>query len=172
MKRILSTVAVLLAAFTLNAAENAAGSARWIDAVTIAPIGAIKTRDFVGASQYGAGLDIGFNVNKFVSIHIANLSFEGADAQWGGLAVDETDILVKAKLARFADESFSIYGIAGAASDWDTRRWGMSAGVGVELSLSKHFSLAADYSLRAWFEGNKINSSSDSLARAMVNFSF
>lgn len=141
----------------------------YIDSISLAPIGAIKTAGFSGASQWGAGLDLGVSVNPFVSIHVANLAFEGPKGQdsFGGLLVDETDILVKAKISRFSTDSFGIYGIGGANRNWDTQDWGFSVGLGAELAFNKHLSLIADYSLRAWFNHPK-----DSLGRAGINFSF
>ena len=131
MKTII-TILAMAAAITVSAADNK--SASWLSSVTVAPVGAIKTADITGASQWGAGLDLGANVNPFVSLHVVNLSFEGPGQSslydkktkenisagqdaWGGRLVDETDLLVKAKIARFSTESFSVYAIGGGLRD-------------------------------------------------------
>lgn len=181
MKHIITILMAAAIAFTASAAEKKSGS--WIDGITIAPVGAVRTADITGASEWGAGLDLGVKVNPFVSLHVVNLSFEGqghskeyseekleyttGPHSWGGSVIDETALLAKAKISRFSNETFSLYAIGGGQRDWEADDWGFSAGAGVELAFNKRLSLAADYSLRAWFNRDK-----DSLLRAMVNLSF
>lgn len=158
--------------------------ARWIDSITVAPVGAIRTIDLNGRSEWGAGLDLGVQVNPFVSIHVVNLAFEGPGQtiegsrttgpnSWGGTAVDETDILVRAIISPFSSEKLSVYALAGGVHTWgENQRWGLSAGGGVELRLNKTFSVAGDYSVRMFSEADKNGSSLDGLVRALVNISF
>lgn len=179
MKTMLLT---LMAAATVALAADTKDTARWIDSITLAPVGALKTADITGHSEWGAGVDLGVKLNPFVSLHVVNLAFEGpghttveskkgstttGPHSWGGSVVDETALLAKARIARFSTETVSLYGIGGGLRDWTEDDWGFSAGAGVELAFSKRFSLAADYSLRAWFNRDK-----DSLLRALVNISF
>jgi len=169
-----------------------AESGSWIDSITIAPLGAVRTVDLTGRSEWGAGLDLGVAVNPFVSIHVVNLAFEGPGQtshemkteksfgshttgpnSWGGSAIDETDLLVKARISRFSNESFSLYGIGGGLHTWgEDPRWGLSAGGGVELRFNKNFGVAVDYSVRMYSEADPNGSSLDSLVRALVNISF
>lgn len=188
MKRKLAIVSMAIVAYVallVYGCQAADGS--WINGVTLAPVGALRTAGITGSSEWGAGIDLGAKVNPFVSLHVVNLSFEGngdsttiktehgsatreSDA-WGGRLVDETDILVKAKIARFSTESFSLYGIGGGVRDWNGERWGVSVGAGMELAFNKHLSLGADYSVRPYFKAVN-GSSKDSLLRALVNITF
>jgi hypothetical protein len=144
---------------------SAADSSQIAKNFLVAPIGAIRTADITGASEWGAGLDVGYKVNPFVSLHVANLTFEGDS--WGGLLVDETDLYAKAKFTKFSTDSFTLFGIAGGQRDWVEEDWGFGVGLGASLNFNKHVSLSVDYSLRAWFNRDK-----DSLARVALNFSF
>jgi hypothetical protein len=166
---VMAAALLTLSSFSLSAADNADGSARWIDKVSVSTVGAVKTEHLDGPSQWGAGLDIGANLNPFVGIHIVNLSFEGADHQWGGLAVDETELLVDAKLSRFSNENFSLHLVSGGQWDWNDHDYGINAGLKVELALNKTLAVSAGYSIRTWFKGQ---TRVDSLATAAITASF
>lgn len=167
---------LMAAAITVSAADS------WYSNLSLAPVGALKTENIDGPSQWGAGLDIGYKVNDFVSLHAVNLSFEGTgqtitktkkglstsgEDEWGGLLVDETAFILKADITKFKYNSFIPYFIGGGFRDWNNEDWGFSAGIGAELRLGKRVSLGGDYSLRAKFNQNK-----DSLARGFLNVSF
>ena len=125
---------------------------------------ALKTENITGTSTFGVGLDLGYNVNRFVSIHASSLAFE----DWRGGVVDETEVFGKANFVRFAGEAVQLYGKGGFVRDWGDEAWATSVGLGAELKLSKNIAVGADYSIRAWFsERDK-----DSLARALVSVSF
>lgn len=190
---------MLAAAITLSAADTnkpVTTTTSWLDSVTVAPVGAVRTTDLTGRSEWGAGLDLGYKVNPFVSLHVVNLAFEGPGQtshsddfkptgkgghgdgfttgpnSWGGTAIDETDLLVKAIIGPMSTDKVSVYALAGGLHQWgEDQRWGLSAGGGLEYRLSKNFSLAGDYSVRMFSES--LNGSSlDSLVRALVNVSF
>lgn len=161
-------------------------SKSWIDSISIAPVGALKTEHLDGPSQWGAGLDLGANVNPFVSIHVVNLSFEGAgqttiakngrhtatkvgEDPWGGLLVDETDLQIDAKISRFSNESFSLHLVGGAQTDWNSKDYGVNVGLKLALDFSKNFRIAGGYTLRTWL---KAQTKVDSLVTAQVEFSF
>lgn len=195
MKKILTGIVCLMAVLACYAAtpEQLAGGEQpkaWYEALTVAPIGAVKTLDITGQSQWGAGLRVGYSVNPYVSIVVDNLSFEGPGEtshgtktkggfesvttgpdKWGGSLVDESDFLVKAKIASLSTEKFSLYGIGGGLRDWDLQSWGFQAGLGAELSVSKHVSLFSDYSLQALFKDEN-GSSKRSLLKFGVGISF
>lgn len=182
-----------MAAGIASAAETNPATASWIDSISIAPVGAIRTVDLNGASEWGAGIDLGIAVNKFVSLHVVNLAFEGpghttitdhkpdkkdtssttGPHSWGGSVVDETDLLVKAIISPFSSEKVSVYALAGGVHQWgEDQRWGLSTGGGVELRFNKTFSLAGDYSVRMFSEAAANGSSLDSLIRALVRIEF
>lgn len=158
----LSNMKHILLAIALGATNIQAASI--LDEITVAPVVALKSEGIVGASTFGTGLDLGYNINKFVSIHSSSLAFEN----WGGSAVDETEVFGKANFVKFANESFQLYGKGGFVRDWNDEAWATSVGLGAELKLSKNFSLGADYSIRAWFADRE----KDSLARCFVQISF
>lgn len=170
--RTMRTILLLAVALAIVKVFNAHGAeardtARFIDSITVAPVAVLKGADITGEHTFGTGLDLGAAVNPFVSVHVSAIGFENPD-DWRGGAVDESELYGRAKFARFANESFSLYGKGGAVRDWGESVWGFAAGLGAELRVSQHVALASDYSLRAWFKGRE----KDSLARALVNVSF
>jgi len=144
---------ILIAAFTLLAinlhAADTAKTAKWIDSITVAPVAVIQTEGIDGASTFGAGLDAGIGINKYVSIHVAGYGYE--TDSWRGGAVDELESYVKANLASFSKQVLVVTAKAGAVWDTALDDYAMSVGAGLDLNLSKRFTLGADYSIRAWF---------------------
>ena len=155
---------ILLTILALVVIKVTARAASILDDITIAPVAALKSEGITGASTLGAGLDLGYDINKFVSIHSTSLAFEN----WQGSAIDETSLYGKANFVKFAKESLQLYGIGGVVRDWSDESWATSVGLGAELRLGKHLTLGADYSIRAWFSDRD----KDSLARALVNIHF
>ena len=161
MKTIRTICLLLVAAAIVKVSVRAASI---LDEITVAPVAALKTENITGTSTFGAGLDLGYNVNKFVSIHASSLAFE----DWRGGVVDETEVFGKANFVRFAGEAVQLYGKGGFVRDWGDEAWATSVGLGAELKLSKNIAVGADYSIRAWFSERE----KDSLARALVSVSF
>ena len=156
------TICLALVALAIVKASTHAASI--LDEITVAPVAALKSEGITGASTFGAGLDLGYNINKFVSIHASSLAFE----DWRGGVVDETEVFGKANFVKFAGEAVQLYGKGGFVRDWGDESWATSVGLGAELKLSKNISVGADYSIRAWFSDRE----KDSLARALVSISF
>ena len=161
MKTIRTICLLLVAAAIVKVSVRAASI---LDEITVAPVAALKTENITGTSTFGAGLDLGYNINKFVSIHASSLAFE----DWRGGVVDETEVFGKANFVRFAGEAVQLYGKGGFVRDWGDEAWATSVGLGAELKLSKNIAVGADYSIRAWFSERE----KDSLARALVSVSF
>lgn len=155
---------ICLALVALAIIKVSTRAASILDEITVAPVAALKTENITGTSTFGAGLDLGYNVNKFVSIHASSLAFE----DWRGGVVDETEVFGKANFVRFAGEAVQLYGKGGFVRDWGDEAWATSVGLGAELKLSKNIAVGADYSIRAWFSERE----KDSLARALVSVSF
>ncbi len=158
--RSLCLLAIALAIVTCTKAES------FLDRVSVSPFAALKTANFDGCSTLGAGLDAGVGVNDFVSIHATALAHEAQD--WHSSTIDESELFVRARLASFKNEKFSVYTKVGTAHDWNDREWGMAAGAGAELKLSKNIALAGDYTARAYWNGKE----KDALTRALVKFTF
>lgn len=174
MKHIITIIAALLVAFTVQAADKpkaATDTGKWIDSISAAPVGVIKMEHLDGPSEWGAGLMFGANVNPYVRIAVTVLSFEGADASsqivktkggktmrttaedpWGGLLVDQIYVQVDAKLSRFSNESFSLHLVSGGQYDWNDKDYGVNAGLRAELAFTKNLSLSAGYSVVTWFK--------------------
>jgi hypothetical protein len=158
----LRTICLALVALAIIKVSVRAGSI--LDEITVAPVAALKSEGITGRSTFGAGLDLGYDVNKFVSIHGTALAFE----DWRGGVVDESELYGQASFVRFAGEVLTLYGKGGFVRDWNDEAWATSVGLGVGLRLSKSVSLDADYSIRAWFSDRE----KDSLARALISVSF
>lgn len=162
----------------------------WINSISVAPVGALKTADLDGRSQWGAGFQIGYDVNPFVGIQVRALSFEGdnkstaspsstterahnssstGEDDWGGRLIDEISILVPARISRFSNESFSLLVIPSGNYDLNSDDYGIGVGLGVELAFNKAVSLSGSYSLRSWFHKP---THVDSLVSAQVNIGF
>jgi len=195
MKLLLAITAALALAYLKTHAAEAppapAPTARWIDSLSIAPVGVVKTEHLDGPSQWGAGVDVGANLNPFVGIHIVNLAFEGPGQSqkkvgngpgddpncfkttgpnsWGGSAIDETDLQVDAKLARFSTENFSLHLVGGAQTDWNTHDYGVNVGARVALDFNKHVGVYGGYDLRTWLKGQ---TRVDSLVTTGIKFTF
>ena len=184
-------LAILMAVATLSvsAAEvTTTESAKWIDRISVAPVGVLKTADIDGPSQWGAGLQVGYHVNPFVAIQVRALSYEGhgqstswhktkegynpvttGEDDWGGRLVDEISILVPAKINRFSNEQFSLLVIPSGNYDLNTDDYGIGAGLGLEWAFNKTVSLSGSYSIRTWF---KSPTYVDSLVSGQLNFWF
>ena len=137
-----------------------------LDEITVAPVAALKSEGITGASTFGAGLDLGVGINKFVSIHAASLAYESDG--WRSSTIDESEIYGRANFVKFAQEKFVLYGKGGVVRDWNDEAWATSVGLGVDLRVTKNVALGVDYSIRAWFSDRE----KDSLARALVSISF
>lgn len=166
--RILGTIGFALAMFLGRHAHaaDAPATAKFIDSITVAPVAVLKGADFTGSHTLGAGIDLGAGVNEFVSIHVANYGYESDD--WRGGVVDATEVYGKASFAKFAGESFLLYGKGGATRNWEAQSWAMGVGLGAQLNFSKSISLASDYTINASFG----NEGKYSQIRGLLNFSF
>lgn len=161
---ILAAVALLLI-HTVRAADSKS-TAKWIDSITVAPVGVVQTDGIDGASTFGAGVDAGVGINKYASIHVAGYGYE-TDA-WRGGVVDEVEAYGKANFASFYEQVLVLTGKGGVV--WDTLLddYAISVGAGCDLNFSKRFAVGADYSIRAWFNERE----KDSLLRFFAQLKF
>lgn len=170
MKTKLLALLAILAAFVINASEPApAASAKkesksWWTDFSVSPYGAVNHPNF-GKPQYGAGLDVGYSINKTVSLHGTALAYESD--RWGGSTIDEASVLFRADLIRASKERFVTYVLAGGDRDFERDDWAFGAGIGAELRLARNFSLGADSRIRAFFNHDK-----DLITRGFLSFRF
>lgn len=160
-------LALLCSVLLVTAAEPPvpAKPRTFLDSVTLSPYGVVRWANVTDAPDYGAGIDLGFKVNSFVGIHVLNTAYKTDN--WGGVAIDETTLLVQADITKFKYESFTPYFIGGGSRDWQRSDWGLQAGLGGRINFSKNFSTGADYSVRAWF-----NNKEDGFLRGYLQLSF
>lgn len=156
-------------------------SSSWWTDVSVSPYGAVKHADIAGKPIWGAGLDIGYAINRTVSLHLANTIFDRPDrfhdqtlveeGGWlTGSTLDETELLCRADLIRgggSGKDRFVVFVLGGGTRDHEAEDWGFGVGAGAELRLSKNFSLGADSRLRAWFSSEK-----DVMTRAFLSLRF
>jgi len=140
-------------------------SYNYLEKLSVAAIAGFRNVDITGPTLFGAGLDVGLGVNKYVSLHVQNLAYARND--WRDSTVDETSLLVKADLVKYANESFRVYGIGGGVRDWNAYDWGFSAGLGLQYNFTKYIAIGIDSQIRAWFKQSK-----DVLTCARLSYSF
>jgi hypothetical protein len=176
IRTILLTLAAIAAVHFVRAANDDPAKANppaparatsYLADISISPYAAVTHRNITDESSFGAGLDLGLAINKFVSIHGTALGY--SDNDWRGGAIDEAGVYAKARLVRNANETLSLYGIGGADRDFATEDWALGIGLGVELRLHKNVSLFGDSRVRAWFREGR---SEDLQTRAGINLSF
>lgn len=163
---------VFAALFATLSPVNAADCkklAGFIDSFTAAPVAALRTDGLNGQSDFGAGVDLGVGVNKFVSLHATALTYENEN--WRSAAVDESELYVRADLTKFSTDSFIPYFKGGGQADWNHGDFGLGVGVGARIPFTKSqvVSLGGDYSIRAWFSRTS-GSNKDSMARVFLEF--
>jgi len=150
---------------TALALTVAAKGGSYLDNISVSPYATVVHHNITDGQSWGPGVGLGLGINKFVSIEADITSF--SDGDWGGSAIDETSLLVKARLVHNANETLSLYGLAGGDRQWERDDWAFGAGLGVELRLAKNVSLFGDTRIRSWFNGKD-----DLITRAGVNISF
>lgn len=161
MKTKLFVMLMMVSLMTVNAAETAKP---WYGDITVGAYGALEHRDF-NAPEYGAGVDIGFNVNKQVSINIDVMAFEHGN--WGESTVDRITLLGKYNLFTTENKRINLYGLAGFGRQLETENWLFTAGGGANLNLTKNIYAFADSRVYSEFDGDKGLSS-----RAGLGFKF
>lgn len=138
------------------AAAPAKQSKSWWTDFSISPFGVVIHPNF-GKPVWGAGIDVGYNLNHTVSLHVANLVYNPPGDCEGqgwldGSAVDQSALLFRADLIRDSKERFVAYILASGDRDWNKEVFGFGAGIGAEVRLSKNFSVGADSRIQAWFK--------------------
>lgn len=139
MKTKLIIIAMAAAiAFSASAADNKS----FLSNVSLSPIGVMNVEPSDGAKEWGAGLQLGYQLNKTVSLHLGLVSY--ATDHWRGSAIDETPATIKAVLFGSSDKGASLYAVGGVERSWRRDDWGMKGGLGVDFKLSKHLALFSE----------------------------
>lgn len=152
MKKTLLASCLLMAAGCLSAADKPlapAAKSSFISGVSITPIGVAAWPDNKGKPQYGVGLDVGYDVNKHVSIHGVGIGYENPD-DWRGSAVDELQGLAKFDLLHAA--KLDVYGVAGGSWRFGADDLAVNIGGGSRFNFSKNVSVFAEYLFQVWVD--------------------
>ncbi len=120
----------------------------FLSGVSISPIGVVAYKDVTDSPEYGAGLSVGYQLNKYVSLNADLIAFE--DGNWGGSAIDETDLVAKFKL--FSAKKLSLYGVAGGGREWNRDDWAVIVGGGTKFSFTKAISVFGEYRFQVWVD--------------------
>jgi hypothetical protein len=136
----------------LSAADstNAPAKKSIISGVSIAPVAVIAYTDLDGPPSYGAGLNLGYQLNKSVSLNATAIGFEKPD-DWRGKAVDELDVTAKFDL--FSASKLTLFGVAGGSRQFTTSDWGLDVGGGARFNFTVKLSAFGQYVLQVWDKG-------------------
>lgn len=126
-------------------------SASFLDGVKVSPYAALEHPDF-GAPQWGAGVDVGFELNKYVTLSADLMSLE--QNSWGGSTIDRASLLATSSLFNSANKKFNIYGIGGGGFNFNTDNALFTVGLGVKYAFSKHVEVFADSRVYSEFKGD------------------
>lgn len=137
--------------------------------ISVSPFGTIVHDGIGDGESYGAGLALSYGINPFVSLELSATTY--SDNDWRDEAIDESALLVKARLLKDESERFSLYAIAGADRDWGREDWALSGGLGVNLKVHQNVSLFVDSRLRAWMADDN-GKTKDIATRAGLSLSF
>jgi len=138
----------------------------WTD-YQVSTFAVITQPNLVNAPLYGAGIDVGYAINKTVELHLSNLAYERDN--WGGSAIDESALIVRADLIKYSKERLIFYVLSSGERDWWHDEWGFGAGAGAELRFNRNLSIGADYRIRAWFSGER---EKDGQTRGFLSYRF
>lgn len=161
MKKTLSLLSLLALTGSLSIGAEAEAKK---PAFLVAPVGVIAYKDVTGKPEYGAGLNLGYQLNNSVSLNATALGFERPD-HWRGSAIDELDLTAKFDL--FHANKLTLYGVAGGSREWNRDDWGVDIGGGVRVDLHRNVSLFGQYVFQVWVE-----ESSAAQVQAGVSFNF
>lgn len=119
----------------------------FISGVSIAPVGVIAYPDVTGKREYGVGLNLGYAVNKNVSLNATALGFESPD-RFRGEAVDELDATAKFDLLKAS--KLTVYGVAGGSRQFHTDDWAVDVGGGARFNFTEYVSVFGQYTFQVW----------------------
>lgn len=163
-------LALLLTAVTALAAEPEAKPS-FLSNISVSPFGTIVHDGIGDGESYGAGLALSYGVNPFVSVELSAVTY--SDNDWRDEAIDESALLVKARLLKDESGKLSLYAIAGADRDWGREEWALSGGIGVQFTVHQNVSIFVDSRVRAWMANDDGDSKTKDIAtRGGFRFSF
>jgi hypothetical protein len=143
-------VAFLLGLLALTFVQCPARGASLLDNVSVDTLAAFRA-DLDGNWDHGAGLDVGYDFNKYVAGHGRILAY--SNNEWRGPAIDEVSLLGEATFLRSEKRGFTLGGIGGGDYDVGRDDFGLSLGLRAEARLAKHVSIVAEGRYRMWREG-------------------
>lgn len=155
-KLVLASVLAICSASSVFAAD-------YLSNLSIDTQGAVRHVSIDGPIQYGAGLNVNYSFNKYVTGYVRALSY----SDWKHSAVDEGGLGIWATVLESANKGLSLNVVGGLNRDFESEDWGFGLGLGPELKLSKHVSVFAAAEVRTWIKQDK-----DILTTFGFNFHF
>ncbi len=93
--------------------------------------------DWKGKPSYGAGVDLGYDFNHYVTGHLRAVAYE--DDHWGGTAVDSGSALIEGVLFRSGNYRLALSAIGGVERDFVGEDWGLRLGPRLKARLADNF---------------------------------
>lgn len=142
-----------LVAVGLFAVVTAAGvqGADYLSNLSIDTQGAVRHVSIDGPVQYGAGLNLNYTLNKYVTGYARALSY----SDFKHSAIDEGGLGIWATVLQSANKGLSLNVIGGVNRDFESEDWGFGLGLGPSVKLTKHLSVFAAAEVRTWIKQDK-----------------
>lgn len=160
MKKTSLLVAALATALSSNAAEvgNAEETAAKLGDIYASVVGVYNIPNVHDKGEWGAGVEVGAVLSKYVSLGLLNVSYAGENTWRGaGYLIDETAVQVHSTLFTSANKSLSFGITASGVRDWNSDDWGF--GVGPRFVFGNTdgsgLSLSISSQIRAFMDGDK-----------------
>ncbi len=122
------------------------------DTISVETIGAVRHVDFKEA-KWGAGADLGYKLNSFVTGHVRAIAYEEND--WGGGAIDEGSVYVEAQLLKSANGKLTLGAVGGGSYDFSRGDFGFGVGLRPKAKIYGQLYAFGQSEIRAWFNGPK-----------------
>lgn len=137
--------------------ENSGSSektASFLSGIYLETVGVYRIPNVTETGEWGAGLELGVNLSKKVSLGVQNVGYRNPD-NFGGILVDETSVVVHTTL--FSDESgkLSLGVDASGVRQWKQDDWGFGVGPSLSYGFTPNFYASAAIQIRSFMDGDK-----------------
>lgn len=139
-----------------------------LDGLYVEALGIMRKPNITGKSEYGAGAEIGLQLNKSVAIGIQNIAYATPD-NWGGGAIDETSGVAHWTLFTAKNKKTRFGGIGQVTYGWSSDAWAIGAGAELRHNFTKKASAGISGVIRFWNDGD---SKEDLLLAASLGYKF
>lgn len=147
-------MSLLSATMAYSAEPAVAEKPSLISNLSVETLGVIRHNNIHDGVTYGAGVQVGYSFNKYVTGIVGAIAYEEPN-HWGGTAVDEGSLLVMATLLSSKSGGISLSAIGGAFHRFDTDDWGFGVGPRLDISLTENFGIFGQSMIQAYDKGGK-----------------